>query len=827
MIPLDSLFFQLAETSFRASFVIAALLLLRPWLRRIIGSQWFCVLWLLVLARLLIPFSIETPWSLWSLQVSRHAPEQTIQQPVGAISDVSEATLPGWRTRLSAGASTVASAVRSGKPVTKNASSSFSLLGVIWAAGAVAGFIALSWQTFRTRRLAALAYPVTDLQLQNVFESIDPELRRGVEIRMTEAVAVPTLAGLLLPQIWVPRTWMEQLTCDELRHVLLHELGHARRRDLFVQWLFLVAQCLHWFNPLIWIAGRLAKADREMACDAWVLARADDEGPAEYGLTLLKIVQLLRSPARTSPVLIEMATSKQDLTVRVRAIGAFRRVAAWPGILVAIVAMIGLTLVTTTAKTTSAQDNAIATSATENVQTGAAPAADLVKADVPDSSGAATLPDKDLRVELECTLVEAPLSVLRHLKEQGVLGVELLDVEQRAVPGISIVSLLTKAQHAVFLRGVSNASGVSTVTAKKISALPGSPSSIPFPRKDGDAREISVEPQVGADHQTIDLNVLPSWTRNVTTAVSVFTGQTLLLRGYENTAPDKAGESADRDEFLILVTARITDAAGKPVPAKPLPSFVEFEPQYIELTDEAVQNLKLNSVVRGADTTAEERAPVIWENAQLQAFLQAVGKLKGADLVSAPRVTARFEQRAVIEVIREFRYPKTWKPDPEKPGAWLTESWETRNAGVTLEAEARMNEGGMLTVDLKPQAVAALGFVDLETGKPAPGHRRKKTGVIQPSNRSGISRSSIDRILFGQHSKMTEPEMPDYKFVPGHRNTMVFSERSAHQNVTLKSGQSVVLVLKETEDTKPFEAEAPKGHLISIVTAKIINLTTE
>jgi len=117
----------------------------------------------------------------------------------------------------------------------------------------------------------------------------------------TDTLQVPTLAGIIWPQIWMPREWPAQFTDDELRNVLLHELGHARRGDLLVQWLFAFAQCIHWFNPLVWIAARAARFDREMACDAWVLARSGADN-AGYGAALMKTVQLLRDPlARLRP----------------------------------------------------------------------------------------------------------------------------------------------------------------------------------------------------------------------------------------------------------------------------------------------------------------------------------------------------------------------------------------------------------------------------------------------------------------------------------------------------------------------------------------------
>ncbi|RYD73853.1 MAG: hypothetical protein EOP84_20875 [Verrucomicrobiaceae bacterium] len=56
----------------------------------------------------------------------------------------------------------------------------------------------------------------------------------------------------------------------------------------------------------------------------------------------------------------------------------------------------------------------------------------------------------------------------------------------------------------------------------------------------------------------------------------------------------------------------------------------------------------------------------------------------------------------------------------------------------------------------------------------------------------------------------------------GHRTGLVTSKRLLKKDVELKSDQSVLMVLKEAADTKPFEADAPKGRVIVIVTPKIV-----
>jgi bla regulator protein BlaR1 len=89
----------------------------------------------------------------------------------------------------------------------------------------------------------------------------------GVTLLISDAVKAPALYGAFRPRILFPPGFVAQLAPEELRLTLAHELAHVRRRDLFVDSMLHLAVVVHWFNPLAWIAARLARQDCEVACD--------------------------------------------------------------------------------------------------------------------------------------------------------------------------------------------------------------------------------------------------------------------------------------------------------------------------------------------------------------------------------------------------------------------------------------------------------------------------------------------------------------------------------------------------------------------------------
>src|SRR5207249_9249786 len=124
----------------------------------------------------------------------------------------------------------------------------------------------------------------------------------------------------------------------------------------------------------------------------------------------------------------------------------------------------------------------------------------------------------------------------------------------------------------------------------------------------------------------------------------------------------------------------------------------------------------------------------VFTDPQFQVVIRALNQKKGIDLLSAPRVTTKSGQRAVIEIVREFRYPTQFQPPqiPQTTGGGNSSgsgmnttiniqpvtpttptAFETRNTGVTLEVEPVVGPDG-ITIDLNlvPQVVEFEGFIN-------------------------------------------------------------------------------------------------------------------
>lgn len=107
-------------------------------------------------------------------------------------------------------------------------------------------------------------------------------------VYLMEGLSSPCLFGLFHPAIYLTPEAVENETV--LRHVLAHEGTHYAHRDHIWSALRCIALALHWYDPLVWLAVSLSKADGELACDEGTVRRLGEEERIPYGRTLVDMV---------------------------------------------------------------------------------------------------------------------------------------------------------------------------------------------------------------------------------------------------------------------------------------------------------------------------------------------------------------------------------------------------------------------------------------------------------------------------------------------------------------------------------------------------------
>ncbi len=194
----------------------------------------------------------------------------------------------------------------------------------LWGLGTVAFAL---W--FLTAHIAALRVRRRGNAAQAVVRQLAEEIAAQLAIKTPEVRTIESCSGPFTIGVWWPLVVLplgaDSWERDQLRSVLLHELAHIRRHDCRTNVLAQVAVALYWFNPLIWIAYRALRFERERACDDEVLRGG--ARPSQYASYLLGIA---RAPALAHAPAVLGMTRATHLERRLTAILSTRtcRVAA-------------------------------------------------------------------------------------------------------------------------------------------------------------------------------------------------------------------------------------------------------------------------------------------------------------------------------------------------------------------------------------------------------------------------------------------------------------------------------------------------------------------
>lgn len=260
--------------------LILAVIALRYLLRGRISLRLQYALWLLVLARLLLPVSFgSTDISVMSV-VERAPVVQAVESVryVDVIWQAGNGTVQGHPIGGAVSNTVVLaepSAVDAQFGHMENALTLRKLLLPIWWCGAAVTL--LMFLSANLRFAGRLRKSRRPLAVEGA----------ALPVYVAEERAVPCLFGLFRPAIYVT-----QATADDpvlLRHAVAHETTHFRHGDHV--WALLRAMCLalHWWNPLVWWAAKLSRQDGELACDEATIRALGETERAAYGRTLIRM----------------------------------------------------------------------------------------------------------------------------------------------------------------------------------------------------------------------------------------------------------------------------------------------------------------------------------------------------------------------------------------------------------------------------------------------------------------------------------------------------------------------------------------------------------
>ncbi len=290
---MEALFIKLLNMSITAGWLISAILLLRLLLKRV-PKAFICALWGLVGLRLILPFSVESIFSL--IPSAETVPQEILYAKEPAI----HSGFPALNSVLNPmiGESLAPTVGNSVNPMQVIAT----IFAVIWCIGMVvlASYALISYLRLRRKT-----------QVKMEFEP---------RVYLCDGIDTPFILGLFRPRIYLPSSINEA----DIPMVLAHEHAHLKRKDHWWKPLGFTLLTVYWFHPLLWVGYILLCRDIELACDERVLRNIGAENKRYYAEALLHC-----SVPRSSLAACPLAFGEVGAKKRIKSVLSYKKPTLW------------------------------------------------------------------------------------------------------------------------------------------------------------------------------------------------------------------------------------------------------------------------------------------------------------------------------------------------------------------------------------------------------------------------------------------------------------------------------------------------------------------
>lgn len=133
----------------------------------------------------------------------------------------------------------------------------------------------------------------------------------NIPLMVSTLVSSPMVIGLWRPIIVFPAATVARMPAEHFELILLHEIAHVLRRDMWINALQVALEITFFFHPAVHWLSRRTRLERECACDDFVVTTA---GSAyQYGEALTALA--LTGPR---PTALELSAVGGDLLPRLR-----------------------------------------------------------------------------------------------------------------------------------------------------------------------------------------------------------------------------------------------------------------------------------------------------------------------------------------------------------------------------------------------------------------------------------------------------------------------------------------------------------------------------
>ncbi len=177
--------------------------------------------------------------------------------------------------------------------------------------------------------------------------------RTEVQLSYSSKISSPSLCGLIKPKILIPVSVARNVSDEEFKYIIIHELTHLKNRDIFINWVITLLSIIYWFNPILLYGFYKMRQDCEFSCDNKAISYLNEGKNLHYGNAMIRVLELTGSSNRLMGT-TSMVMNRSEIKRRIIMITKYKKVGIkniiLGTILVVIIGGMGIALNTSKSK---------------------------------------------------------------------------------------------------------------------------------------------------------------------------------------------------------------------------------------------------------------------------------------------------------------------------------------------------------------------------------------------------------------------------------------------------------------------------------------------
>lgn len=312
-----NIFHVIILSSLIGSLMVFIILMIKGIFRNILSSTFHYYIWIILLIKLIMPFGPQTPLNVSNMHEKLFNQSTSKREALVGFN-------PQFKNMKSSLSTIDSHSLHKGlisSTDSKSLKNKFNIenaLCYVWMFGAVifaikllAGYKILRKIVIHSEKNINECHKEI---LHNCMNILD--LKSNVEISYSDEIGSPSLCGLLKSRILIPVNAASNVSDEEFKCIIMHELCHLKNKDIFINWFISLLSIIYWFNPILLYGFHKINQDCEFHCDAQVISYLSEDENIQYGNALIRVLELGTKNRRiigTAPMIMNNSEIKRRI----------------------------------------------------------------------------------------------------------------------------------------------------------------------------------------------------------------------------------------------------------------------------------------------------------------------------------------------------------------------------------------------------------------------------------------------------------------------------------------------------------------------------------